>query len=164
MTRPTEGASCPVCGEALAERPERCFRCETALGPWWAFEEALRGAAPTPVRPGRSWPVLAVAAAAGLALGVVVMAGLRPAVPPTAPAELTIPPPPPGPTPPPPPGADGGVLSYRVQRGDSLWRISAALTGEGARWRELWPEHEGGAGRVVAGTVLRIDLSRLEPR
>jgi nucleoid-associated protein YgaU len=35
-------------------------------------------------------------------------------------------------------------LTYRAQRGDSLWRIAAALTGDGRRWRELWPERTHG--------------------
>jgi hypothetical protein len=56
------------------------------------------------------------------------------------------------------------VLTYRVQRGDSLWRIASAVTGDGRRWRELWPERRDGDGRVAAGTVLRLDLSRLEGR
>jgi hypothetical protein len=53
-------------------------------------------------------------------------------------------------------------VTYRVQRGDSLWRIASALTGDGRRWHELWPEHAGGEGRIAAGTLLHVDVSRLE--
>jgi nucleoid-associated protein YgaU len=52
-------------------------------------------------------------------------------------------------------------LSYRVQRGDSLWRIAASLTGDGRRWRELWPQHAEQAGRIAPGTVLEVDLRRV---
>jgi hypothetical protein len=68
------------------------------------------------------------------------------------------------PTPPPVPPPQPEILTYRVQRGDSLWRIASAVTGDGRRWRELWPEHGDGEGRLAAGTVLRLDLSRLEER
>ena len=53
------------------------------------------------------------------------------------------------------------LTSYRVQRGDSLWRIAAALTGDGRRWRQLWPELEGRWLRP--GTVLVLPASQTAP-
>jgi nucleoid-associated protein YgaU len=52
-------------------------------------------------------------------------------------------------------------VSYRVQRGDSLWRIAASLTGDGRRWRELWPQLDAAAGRITPGTVLEVDVGRV---
>jgi hypothetical protein len=34
------------------------------------------------------------------------------------------------------------TIRYRVQPGDSRWRIAAALLGDGARWTELWTAEE----------------------
>lgn len=48
-------------------------------------------------------------------------------------------------------------LPYRVQRGDSLWRIAAALTGDGRNWRTLWPERDPSEPLVV-GTVIEAPL------
>jgi nucleoid-associated protein YgaU len=53
------------------------------------------------------------------------------------------------------------MVRYRVQRGDSLWRIARSLTGEGGRWRELWPQHARGDGRIRPGTLLEVDPARL---
>src|SRR5262245_22992287 len=141
MSRPTESA-CPVCAEPLSGQPERCFRCQTALGRWWAFEDALQalepGRPPAPgpagTTPGRMLAMALVSAARGAA-GVI---ALRPA--PRAPLAAVPSPPAPSPSAPPAPA----VLSYRVQRGDSLWRIASAVTGDGRRWRDLWPEHRDG--------------------
>ncbi len=52
------------------------------------------------------------------------------------------------------------VLRYRVQKGDSAWRIAAALTGAGQNWQLLWPELKDKPLRV--GGVLEVRLKRLE--
>jgi hypothetical protein len=161
MTRPTE-ATCPVCAEPLGERPEQCFRCETALGRWWEFEDALGAldASPAPMA-GASWARMLPVVFVGAALGAAGTIAVRRAPPPPVTAAL-----PPAPIQTPRPAESpsrSAVLTYRVQRGDSLWRIASAITGDGRRWRELWPEHQGGEGRIAAGTVLRLDLSRLGP-
>ena len=160
-------AACPVCEEPLPGRPERCFRCETPLAPWWAFEDALRQvgtpAAAPPAR-GRDRTLIAGAALMVMAvvIAAVVIATRRPAAPVALAPSGTI-----APASPPPAGpaeARAGTFSYRVQRGDSLWRIAASLTGDGRRWRELWPEHENAAGRIAPGTVLEVDLGRVAAR
>jgi hypothetical protein len=158
MSRPTD-AACPVCAEPLRGGPERCFRCQTALTRWWAFEDALRALGPGGAPPprGASWVRMLAVAFLGAARGAAGVMARRPA---PRPAALPAPVPTPPPLLPPPPE----VLTYRVQRGDSLWRIASAVTGDGRRWRELWPEHRDGEGRLLAGTVLRLDLSRLEGR
>ncbi len=63
---------------------------------------------------------------------------------------------PPGPSP-----ASPAVVRYRVQRGDSLWRVAAAVTGDGRRWKDLWPDRAS-ATPLRAGEVLVIDPDRLE--
>ncbi|HEX6739148.1 MAG TPA: hypothetical protein VF310_12790 [Vicinamibacteria bacterium] len=163
MTRPTEAApaACPVCAEPLGARAERCFRCETALGPWWELEDALQEMEPGagPASKGR-WVLAAMLGALlGGALGfgarrpapsMTMAIAMPPASPPTAsPAAVA-------------PRPAAGSMTYRVQRGDSLWRIASALTGDGRRWRELWPEHASGEGHLAAGTMLRVDLTRLQ--
>lgn len=166
MSSPTDGraAPCPVCAEPLLARPPRCFRCETALGPWWELEDALgalEARAPTAARPSRPWAALLAALAAGVVLGAASLTMVRP--PPTREAAAPAPPPPLSTLPPDPLPAEPRPLDYRVQRGDSLWRIAAAVTGEGHRWRELWPEHAETGGRIATGTVLPIDLARVRP-
>ena len=160
MSRPTD-AACPVCAEPLRGRPERCFRCQTALTRWWAFEDALRalppGGAPPPRR--TPWGLMLAVVFLGASLGAGGVIAWRP-----APAPRTAVLPAPVPTPPPVPLPQPEILTYRVQRGDSLWRIASAVTGDGRRWRELWPEHRESEGRLAAGTVLRLDLSRLPDR
>ena len=47
-------------------------------------------------------------------------------------------------------------ITYRVQRGDSLWRIAAALTGDGEKWKELWPEYEGKELALLPGSILML--------
>jgi 5'-nucleotidase len=152
-------ARCPVCDEALPDRPVTCFRCETPLQHWWALEESLPGdgveAAP-PVKPGRlagataAWVGLP-ALAAGAALGAILLGrpappAAAPVVPPaTAPAVTAQASP-----------AAPAVVRYRVQRGDSLWRVAAALTGDGDRWRELWPALDQKPGPLLPGTVLEV--------
>ena len=156
--------ACPVCDEPLQGRPERCFRCETPLAQWWAFEDALRQVgtpAAAPAAGGHNRTMVAGATLMVMAVGIaaVVVGTRRPAAPvalaPTETIAL------PAPEPSPPAETRPATFSYRVQRGDSLWRIAKSLTGDGRRWRELWPQHEAGAGRIAPGTVLEVDLSRV---
>ena len=49
-------------------------------------------------------------------------------------------------------------VRYRVQPGDSPWRVSAALLGSGHRWRELWPEASTSAPVLRAGAVLDLEI------
>jgi nucleoid-associated protein YgaU len=49
------------------------------------------------------------------------------------------------------------VVSYRVQPGDSLWRIAAALTGDGRNWTSLWPATDA-ARPLAVGTVLEVPI------
>jgi hypothetical protein len=189
MAAPTDAVAseaCPVCREPLEGRPGRCFRCETPLAQWWGFEDALGvigvgAAVPAARRPARrrgevpGWLAAAVIAGeilffAGLGFGITRDPGRGRAAPAAVHRAAAVPRPPvatprsarpmagavPAPSPAP-------VLRYRVQRGDSLWRIAAALTGRGHRWRELWPQHARGDGRVAAGTVLEVEVGRLEP-
>jgi len=159
----TEAAACPVCEEPLPGRPPRCFRCETPLLAWWGFEDALHQvgdvrAHPAPNRRGRAW----VAGSALMAMAIIVAAAVMvtkrsPAPVALAPSATVVPAAEPKGTSDAPPV----VITYRVQRGDSLWRIAASLTGDGRRWRELWPEHATGDGRIRAGAVLRVDARRL---
>ena len=156
-------AACPVCEEPLPGRPATCFRCETPLAQWWSFENALSHArVPAAAQPvsGRRHAWIAGAALVAMAFGIAAAvvstrkpaapvalaptAAVAPAVPSDAPRE-----------------ARPARFSYRVQRGDSLWRIAASLTGDGRRWRELWPQHEAAAGRIAPGTVLEVDLRRV---
>jgi hypothetical protein len=69
------------------------------------------------------------------------------------------PPPTPAPTPPPPPASR--MVHYRVQRGDSLWRIAASLTGDGSKWKDLWPERSDGDAAIAVGSVVEVDLGRI---
>jgi hypothetical protein len=163
MDARTEGA-CPVCAEPLPDRPDRCFRCETPLLPWWGFEDALRQVAEarTPAAaagPRRTW----VAGSALIVMALVVAAAVvvtrrSPAPVVVAPTEPAAPV---APSPERPPDTAPATFSYRVQHGDSLWRIAAGLTGDGRRWRALWPEHASGDGRIGAGAVLQVDARRL---
>jgi LysM domain-containing protein len=163
MSSPTEARAepCPVCAEPLVGRPPRCFRCETVLGPWWELEQALGSMEPggpaAPLPASRGWSAVLVAVAVGALLGAAGLTMVR-----RAPArEAAAPSPTPLPPTPAPLLPPSRLIDYRVQRGDSLWRIAAAVTGDGHRWRELWPEHAGTDGRITAGTVLQVDLSRL---
>jgi nucleoid-associated protein YgaU len=159
-----EGRACPVCGEPLRDAPERCFRCETPLAAWWPFEKGLdeavaepvavlgarsavsEGVRPTPRRGyGALMAAVAVSLVAGLLAGrAVVKAPASLPMPTTAnPSLSTLPPPVPAPPFPTPSAEARAIVSYRVQPGDSLWRIAAAVTGDGRCWRQLWPELEG---------------------
>lgn len=157
---------CPVCREPLPDRPERCFRCETPLSRWWDFEGALAQTGSTaPVAPpaarGRASKAPWIAAViGGMALGAAAGWRLRGertvrAVPVAAASAAPVSSPSAAPHTP----ARASIVAprrvaYRVQRGDSLWRIAAALTGEGHRWRELWPERKH--GRLTRNEVLLI--------
>jgi hypothetical protein len=161
MDARTEPA-CPVCEEPLPGRPATCFRCETPLAQWWSFDEALTQAR-LPARPtvaGRRPAWVAGAALVAMAFGIAaaVVSTRKPPAPvalaPTAAVAPAAPSDAPRESPP-------ARISYRVQRGDSLWRIAASLTGDGRRWRELWPQHEAAAGRIAPGTVLEVDLRRV---
>lgn len=165
---------CPVCGEALPGRPERCFRCQADLLDWWRLEAALAResvATGTPSRPGgpvlarrAPWVVAALASlAAGLGLGFLIPRGpSRPLASTPAPAAAPAPtarqteaePPPrsPGPAP---------AISYVVQKGDSLWRIAASVKGDARRWREVEAENPD-AGPLRPGMALRITVERSE--
>jgi hypothetical protein len=180
---PAQPTPCPVCAEPLEGRPERCFRCETSLGAWWGFEEALAETelglkpvvnvnvpvpvpVPEPVAvlspPRNRAPLYALAALAAVLVGGFIVL--------TRPVErrvesavfatpvTTLPPPASAePTPPPAPQ----VIRYRVQRGDSLWRIAASLTGDGHCWRALWPQRTDAETPLRVGSVLDVDLARL---
>lgn len=169
-------AACPVCAEPLSGRPGRCFRCETPLDGWWRFDEAIEGLAGPAGGPGerphRPAGLLAAGAiGGGLLAAVVLLTFARDAQAPGAPAdrgraEATPPPAVAAPaspraedrrTPRPPAevrptSGSPAVLRYRVQRGDSPWRIAAAFTGDGRRWRELFPRQP----RLVAGQWIEV--------
>ena len=170
-TEPGGPAPCPVCGEPLDGRPERCFRCETPLARWWGFEEALatvgQGAAHVPSPPGaasqRRVAMVSVLAVAAVLVGGGAGFWLGPghaeevAAPPSTAAPA---PPVPAPA---PSAARTQVIRYRVQRGDSLWRIAASLAGDGRRWRELFPEQANAAAPIAVGSVLEVDLAAPPP-
>jgi hypothetical protein len=148
---------CPVCGQAFGDSPARCFRCETDLGSWWRFEDEMRGlASAARSRPPRGALALA-ACLAVLSLSLAVALSNRARV-----ATEAVHPAPPrpvvaveGPTPPSPAESRPPSVRYTVQSGDSAWRIAAALTGQGRRWRELWPDSPP---RLVPGMVLDVPV------
>ncbi|HET9317726.1 MAG TPA: LysM peptidoglycan-binding domain-containing protein [Vicinamibacteria bacterium] len=151
---------CPVCSEPFDASPDECFRCETPLRSWWPFEDAALGTAPQ--RGPRLLP-LAIAALLGTLVAAVALrimsgtvhapvampspAGVTPAPPTTA--AIAPPPTSAGPIP--------ATVAYRVQPGDSLWRISAAFTGDGRNWRTLWPAIAP-SDPLVVGTVLQVPI------
>jgi nucleoid-associated protein YgaU len=154
---------CPVCSEPFDAPPAECFRCETPLSSWWPFEEAaLDSQRP---RAPRILP-LAVAALAGpvvaaIALRIMTGTALAP-VATVRPAMVAEAPTPPAPTVPAASAsalvsAAPAVVSYRVQGGDSLWRIAAALTGDGRNWKTLWPARDP-AQPLAVGTVLEVPI------
>jgi hypothetical protein len=175
--------ACPVCSEPYAERPDRCFRCETPLGAWWPFEDVARGVASPRVattvatRKRPAWtPVVIVALlGAGAWLGSVwtsARARVAPAASVSPSTVRAVPSAPPTPrtvifdpetgtvtTAPAGPSARAAGIrpTYRVQRGDSLWRIAAAFTGDGRNWTVLWPARDP-AQPLVVGTVLDVPL------
>lgn len=167
-----EARACPVCAEPLGDAPERCFRCETPLAAWWPFEKGLDEALAEPgaavvarlavfgdvARPGarRGYGPLLAAVALGLVAGL--LAGLAvfkaPVAPPANPTLSTLPPVATASPVPTASAAARAIVSYRVQPGDSLWRIAAAMTGDGRCWRQLWPERADQLLRP--GTVLEV--------
>lgn len=154
-----------MCGEPLAGTPERCFRCETPLGDWWRFEGALARlpAGPVPTASLRS-PYVRGALAGGFATAVGLMAVMAVRAParesPPAPAASAVAAPVAVAVAPtaPPSAAPPSLIRYHVQRGDSLSRIAARLTGDGRRWRELWPERADAGARLRAGEVLAVPV------
>jgi nucleoid-associated protein YgaU len=155
---------CPVCSEAYDTPPADCFRCETPLASWWPFEDAVRRSQPS--RGPRILPLAAAMAVAALVTAVALrlMTGTAHApvatVPPVAtatPASVAVAP---APTPVPEARASvpaGASVTYRVQPGDSLWRVAAALTGDGRNWRTLWPALEPERPLTV-GTMLEVPI------
>jgi nucleoid-associated protein YgaU len=154
--------TCPVCSEALSEPAEQCFRCETPLAAWWPFEgtaravDATRGenlalrqmALSQPRRP-VAWVALAFVLGSAVTLLTARWMEAPPPVAAIAPASLVAAPsratPAPSTRAAPATRTEPGaprLVTYRVQRGDSLWRIAAALTGDGDRWRALFPSHD----------------------
>jgi hypothetical protein len=149
--------ACPVCETPLEEALPRCFRCETPLARWWPLEEALNAAETAATR--RRYLRHLALVVVSLFFGYSVSA-LWPNTPPASLPAIASPPPStlagvrvPAPDPPP------RVIRYRVQRGDSLWRIAAALTGDGRNWKELWPEYEGKELALLPGSVLTCRMS-----
>jgi nucleoid-associated protein YgaU len=151
-----------VCSEALSEPAEQCFRCETPLAAWWPFEDTARAVDATRgenlalrqmALSERRRPVASLAIAFGLGSAVALSIARWMEAPPPgaaiAPASLVAAPSPeahgPSTRAAPATRTVSGVptlVTYRVQRGDSLWRIAAALTGDGGRWRALFPSHD----------------------
>lgn len=55
--------------------------------------------------------------------------------------------------------AEGAELTYRIQPGDSLWRIAARFLGDGRRWPEIWDlnqHRDMGGGRTFASPGLLV--------
>lgn len=167
---PGRAVECPVCGERFAETPAQCFRCETDLTAWWPLHGALvaMAAAVVPVtedptaRVAPPAPLLRTRVGApAVALVVGLMAGgLFPGRPggtqpiPASPPrpERSVPPVRPATHPPEARlAAPSTTVRYVVQRGDSLWRIAAALKGDARRW----PDLVAAAGSKTPTTTLR---------
>jgi hypothetical protein len=151
-------AICPVCDEVLSERTAKCFRCDTKLEDWWPLEEVLVAGRP---RSRFAWAFVAMAI--GVVMGTLgpvlwwmeVVSVETPGVASVS-VEKKV------------DVNDGALRSepatliqYRVQRGDSLWRVAAALTGRGSDWVELWPEYRGHEKRLMPGSVLEIPVGRV---
>ena len=140
---------CPVCDAPLDEAAPRCFRCETGLARWWPLQDALASEATrSPYLP--HVVLLVVGLLCGASLGALRKDANAPSSPtiaprPGAPIVRTLE------TPSPP-----RRITYRVQRGDSLWRIAAALTGDGRKWKDLWPEYEGRELTLLPGSILTL--------
>lgn len=152
---------CPVCSEPYEEQPAECFRCETPLRGWWSFEDAARSVRPPAPEPAkrRRTPVVPLLLAAILgASTAAVTRGIWSPLPRAQPSASPVAAPPPvgrpSPAVPSAPTAPS-VLVYRVQPGDTLWRIAAALGGDGRNWRSLWPARDG-THPLAVGTVLEV--------
>lgn len=152
----TDAARCPVCDEPLADRPDACFRCETPLQAWWPLDSAMRAAAGR--RRGAALWLALPALAGGVALGGLLQRPPAPDASPEAPRPAPVAAP--APPLPAPPAAGPVRLRYHVQPGDSLWRVAAAVTGDGRRWRSLWPGH---SGRLRPGEVLTVEAEAGAP-
>lgn len=173
MTAVEPPRACPVCDERHETTVSRCFRCQTTLTGWWNLESALasppeRAAVPVaahvPASGFQRVAPLAVTGVASLLLGFTLArvpsaAGPDAPVPPTrsapAPPQVIVPPQIMPPAEPPTPSR---IIVYRVQRGDTLWRISAALTGDGRNWTRLWPGRTTRPATLRAGTTLRVPV------
>ena len=166
---PDAARHCPVCSEPYDAPPDECFRCETPLASWWAFETAAASSRPPEPRPRRH---LAVAALAGAIVASVALRFLtgtahapeesagpasRASLPQAAAPSREPVPLPPTTVPTPAPRTAPRAVSYRVQPGDSLWRIAAAFTGDGRNWTSLWPATDA-ARPLVVGTVLEVPI------
>jgi hypothetical protein len=170
---------CPVCAETLDTSAPRCFRCTTELTYWWPLEDALRNRAPGPTqipdnpsRPGRAsfFPfvsILLLGALLGFAGGNLWRGAAegRPTEEVSVSAELS-----PSPQEEPAPVVTAAeplvpqVVLYTMQSGDSLWRVAAALTGDGENWRRLWPAYQGREKELRRGTTLDIPIGALRQR
>jgi hypothetical protein len=153
---------CPYCGEPLKDRPAQCFRCETDLRAWWVFERSaehihsgLQASIPSEDRKtsGKKVSLLLVFGISmfSLALGLVIPQVFKKN---TVPFQ---------PLPPPVENkAEIQKIRYIVQPGDSLWRISSAFTGEGNRWKQLWPDLVPIANRLQPGMILEIPVTGVD--
>lgn len=169
MTTVEPPHACPVCDERHETAVPVCFRCQTTLTAWWNLESALtaapeRESVPVAVHgPSRrfQWlPGLAATGVAGLLLGLM-LARVPPAAAPdpsvatmpsrTVPETVV-----PSVIPPADPPTPSRFVVYHVQRGDTLWRISAAITGDGRNWTQLWPERVTRPATLRPGTTLRV--------
>lgn len=169
--------TCPVCDEALEKQAERCFRCGNILADWWPLENTIQELKDVDERdttafviPGAktqvSWPWVAAIFALGILIGQVgplatllwegkgkppqrsIETGARPPVAPAGAQAPTV--------------LRNPIIRYRVQKGDSLWRIAASVTGEGGNWENIWPELKGATATLQRGTWIDLDTSRIE--
>lgn len=160
MNRPASAPvyACPVCEEPLTERAPRCFRCESSLREWWPLEGALLDLGSGRRERHLLWPAaaLVLAVTGGFVLGTLAASWRQfesrdAQTPETLPARASVT------SRPEPPAAVARVLRYHVQTGDSLWRIAAALSGEGKNWERLWPEMRGRSPVLRPGATLELD-------
>lgn len=157
---------CPVCDEVLSKRAARCFHCETKLEAWWPLEESLLEVDSPEKRSASSvgrwiWSLAAVLVGVGLGFGwrelgpdetSVVASPPAPVVTQVveqlAAVEESAP----------------IIIHYQVQRGDSLWRVASALTGQGSDWSSLWPDYAGRERELEVGAVLQVRAGELVVR
>ena len=180
MATEPKPVACPVCGEAFAAPPPRCFRCETDLSLWWRLDESLlalsrsaKSVAPPeaqepapaePLRPGRGrvWLLPVILMSGLLGAFLLHLESTRPRVgEPVTDGRSHSPPPPAsaGSAQSSPVASPRPTLRYVVQPGDSLWRIAASLKGDGRRWPELLAEGDGvDPARLRPGQELRLRL------
>ncbi len=155
------GVCCPVCSEPYDAAPEECFRCETPLGTWWRFEEAVGRSRPREPGPRRHVAIGVLVGAIVATVALRFLSGTAHAPDESVAPVLTVPASVPSTAPAVPAAravdASPRVVSYRVQPGDSLWRIAAALTGDGGNWTTLWPATDA-AKPLAVGTVLEVPI------